>query len=162
MQNTPSTSSIHRLAAWCRDWLRSAHAGLDPQGFFRGHAGHAEPFTVIFPGMGRVTFVADPPSCGEILTIPREELCAPAPNPIEPIVGPESVMLASGEQHRRQRALLSPPFHGAQMRAQADAMAQAVREQTAGWRTGDVIPLHATAQAITLRIIIQMVLGVAA
>jgi cytochrome P450 len=107
-----------------------------------------------------VTFVADASSCHEILTIPREELCAPTPNPIAPIVGPESVILSSGEQHRRQRALLSPPFHGAKMHAQADAMARAVREQTAGWRTGDVIPLHATAQAITLRIIIQMVLGV--
>lgn len=77
---------VRRLVAWSGDWLRSAHAGLDPQAFFRGFAGRNEPFTVIFPGMGRVTFVADPPSCREILTIPREELCAPSPNPIEPIV----------------------------------------------------------------------------
>lgn len=154
--------SVRNSALWCRDWLRSARAAPDPQRFFRGRAGNTEPFTLIFPGMGRVTLVTDPSASREILTTPREMFCAPTPNPIEPIIGPESVILTSGEQHRHQRALLSPPFHGAQMRARAEAMETAVREQAAQWQVGDRIALHGAAQAITLRIIIQMVLGVAA
>ena len=98
----------------------------------------------------------------EILTTPREALCAPTPNPIEPIVGPESVILTSGAVHRRQRTRLSPAFHGAQMRRRAEGMASAVIDEISPWRAGDRVALHTTAQSITLRIIIQVVLGVAA
>ena len=145
-----------------RDWLRSARAGMDPDRFMRQHAGDKEPFTVIFPGMGPVHFVATREAAREILTTPREVLCAPTPNPIEPIVGPESVILTSGAVHRRQRTLLSPAFHGAQMREHADGMARAVVDEIEPWRAGDRVALHATAQSITLRIIIRTVLGVEA
>ena len=145
---------------WCEDWWRSFRAGLDPDGVMRKCAGRPDPFTVIFPGMGRVHFVATPEGAREILTLPRDVLCAPTPNPIEPIVGPSSVILTSGEQHRRQRKQLAPGFRGAETRRRAHAMAMAVIKDTAGWRPGDRIALHHTSQAITKRIIIQTVLGV--
>src|SRR5687768_3515659 len=34
-------------------------------------------------------------------------------SPLRPIVGPNSVLTAVGERHRRQRKLLMPSFHGA-------------------------------------------------
>jgi cytochrome P450 len=150
------------VTRWVEDWLRSLRAGLDPDGFLRRRADRSDPFTIIFPGMGRVRFVATVDGAREILTTPREVLCAPTPNPIESMVGPESVILTSGEHHRAQRGLLSPAFHGGQMRARADSMAAAVADETATWRAGDHVRLHSRAQAITLRIIIQTVLGVAA
>ena len=123
-------------------------------------ADRTDAFTVNFPGMGGVHFVATSEGAREILTLPREILSAPTPNPIEPIVGPSSVILTSGDQHRRQRRLLSPAFRGAQMRGRARAMAQAVTADSARWRAGDRITLHQVSQAITKRIIIQTVLGV--
>ncbi len=128
----------------------------------RQRAGDPGPFTLIFPGMGPVHFVATVDAAREILTTPREALCAPTPNPIEPIVGPESVILTSGAVHRGQRTLLSPAFHGAQMRDRAEGIASAVIDEISPWRAGDRVALHTTAQSITLRIIIQVVLGVAA
>jgi cytochrome P450 len=128
----------------------------------RRYASCTTPFTLIFPGMGRVNFIATSEGAREILTLPREVLCAPTPNPIEPIVGPTSVILTSGEQHRRQRKMLSPVFRGAHVRERAHAMANAVVEDTARWRPGDRIALHHISQAITKRIIIQTVLGVGA
>ena len=154
------SSGSHRQR-W-RDWLRSARAGMDPEGFMRQRAGDPGPFTLIFPGMGPVHFVATVDAAREILTTPREALCAPTPNPIEPIVGPESVILTSGAVHRGQRTLLSPAFHGAQMRDRAEGIASAVIDEISPWRAGDRVALHTTAQSITLRIIIQVVLGVAA
>jgi cytochrome P450 len=142
--------------------LRSARAGMDPDGFMRQRAGDSRPFTLIFPGMGPVHFVASVDAAREILTIPREVLCAPTPNPIEPIVGTESVILTSGEVHRRQRTLLSPAFRGAQMRGRAEGMASAVIDEIGPWRAGDRVGLHTTARSIALRIVIQVVLGVAA
>jgi cytochrome P450 len=123
-------------------------------------AERTDAFTVNFPGMGGVHFVATAEGAREILTLPREVLSAPTPNPIEPIVGPSSVILTSGEQHRRQRRMLSPAFRGAQMRGRAYTMAQAVTADSADWRAGDRIALRQVSQAITKRIIIQIVLGV--
>jgi len=57
-------------------------AGFDPDGVMRECAARTEPFTVIFPGMGRVHFVATAEGAREILTLPRDVLCAPTPNPI--------------------------------------------------------------------------------
>ncbi|BBX95318.1 cytochrome P450 [Mycobacterium lacus] len=142
------------------DWLRSVRVGLNPETYFRQRADQREPFVVIFPGLGPVHFFTTAEDSRRILTTPREALCAPTPNPIEPIVGPNSVILTSGEQHRCQRRLLSPAFHGAHLRQRADSMATAVLAEIAAWRPGDRVALHHTAQSITLRIIIETVLGV--
>jgi hypothetical protein len=107
----------------CQDWWRSLRAGFDPDGVTRECASRTTPFILIFPGMGRVHFVATSDGAREILTLPHDVLCAPTPNPIEPIVGPSSVILTSGEQHRRQRKMLSPVFRGAHIRGRAYAMA---------------------------------------
>ncbi|WP_081665130.1 cytochrome P450 [Mycobacterium sp. UM_CSW] len=147
---------IHRL----RDWARSLRVGLDPERYFRRCADRRDPFVVVFPGLGPVHFVATAQGARQLLTTPRETLCAPTPNPIEPIVGPDSVILTSGEHHRRQRRLLSPAFHGAQLRRRADAIAGAVLAEVESWRPGDRVALHRTTQAITLRIIVETVLGV--
>ena len=142
------SSGSHRQT-W-RDWLRSARAGMDPDGFMRQCAGDPGPFTLIFPGMGPVHFVASVDAAREILTTPREALCAPTPNPIEPIVGPESVILTSGAVHRRQRTLLSPAFHGAQMRDgpkawQARSSTRSVHGGPATSRAAHHSPIHHTA-----------------
>jgi cytochrome P450 len=142
------------------DWARSARVGLDPESYFRRRADRPDPFVVIFPGLGPVHFVATARDAQQLLTVPREALCAPTPNPIEPIVGPNSVILTSGEHHRRQRRLLSPAFHGANMRRRADSMARAVLAEVESWRPGDRVALRRMTQSVTLRIIIETVLGV--
>ncbi|MGV7956967.1 cytochrome P450 [Mycobacterium persicum] len=139
--------------------LRSVRAGLDPETYFRRQSDRPDPFVVIFPGLGRVHFFTTAEDSRRILTMPREALCAPTPNPIESIVGPNSVILTSGEQHGCQRRLLSPAFQGAPMRRRADTMATAVLTEITDWRPGDRVPLHRTARKITLRIIIETVLG---
>lgn len=145
----------HWLAA-----LKSLPAGLDPDGYFRRQAGRRDQFAVMFPGLGPVHFVATVVGARDVLRAPRALLCAPTPNPIEPVVGPDSVILTSGERHRRTRRLLLPAFQGVRMRERADALARAVTEETDTWRTGDRIPIHSTAQSITLRIIVRAVLGI--
>jgi cytochrome P450 len=140
--------------------LKSLPAGLDPDGYFRRRAGRRDQFAVMIPGLGPVHFVATVVGARDILRAPGALLTAPTPNPIEPVVGTDSVILTSGERHRRTRQLLLPAFHGGRMRERADALARAVTEETETWRTGDRIPIHSTAQSITLRIIVRAVLGI--
>jgi cytochrome P450 len=118
-----------------------------------------EPFVITFPGLGPVYFTATVDGTREILSAPREGSSAPAPNPIEPIVGPNSVILTSGEHHSRTRQLLQPPFRGSQTDTRANCVAQSVIEETRSWQPGDRIRLHTVSQSITLRIIIRVVLG---
>jgi cytochrome P450 family 110 len=79
-----------------RTMFRSMWAGLDPDGYFRRQAGRRDPFTVAFPGVGPVHFFATAQAARDILSASAAILEAPTPNPIEPIVGKDSVILVSG------------------------------------------------------------------
>ncbi|HKI42924.1 MAG TPA: cytochrome P450, partial [Mycobacterium sp.] len=104
---------------------RAAWAGIDPDGFFRRHASDTKPFLVRFPGLGEVLFVSTVAGARDILTAPATLCRAPLPNPIEPVVGQNSLILLSGEAHRRTRSILMPPFRGELMRSYVDLIADA-------------------------------------
>jgi cytochrome P450 len=140
--------------------FRSIWAGLDPDGFFRRQTGRRDPFTVVFPGLGPVHFFASADAARDLLTAPAEILEAPTPNPIEPIVGKNSVILISGEDHRSKRRMLMGALHGQRMRARAEMMARAASEESAAWRPGRRIPIATAARSITLRIIVLAMFGV--
>jgi cytochrome P450 len=140
--------------------FRSMWAGLDPDSYFRRQAGRRDPFAVAFPGLGKVHFFATAQAARDILSAPATVMEAPTPNPIEPIVGRDSVILVSGEDHRCKRRLLMPALHGRRMRARAAVMDDAARTESASWRSGDRIALSAAARSIALRIIILAIFGV--
>ena len=143
-----------------RTVFRSMWVGLDPDGYFRRQAGRRDPFIVAFPGLGPVHFFATAQAARDILSAPAAGCEAPTPNPIEPIVGTHSVILVSGEGHRRKRRLLMPALHGQRMRERAAVMDRAARMESARWRPGDRIALSASARSIALRIIILAMFGV--
>ena len=143
-----------------RTMFSSMWAGLDPDGYFRSQAGRRDPFTVAFPGLGPVHFFATAQAARDILTAPAAISEAPTPNPIEPIVGKDSVILVSGEEHRRKRRMLMPALHGQRMRDLAVVMDRAARTETERWKPGDRIALSAAARSIALRVIILAVFGV--
>ncbi len=143
-----------------RTMFRSVRAGLDPDGYFRRQAGRRDPFTVAFLGLGPVRFFATAQAAHDILSAPAAILEAPTPNPIEPIVGKDSVIFVSGEEHRRKRRLLMPALHGQRMLTRAAVMDRAARTETARWRPGDRIALSAAARSIALRVIVLAVFGV--
>lgn len=139
---------------------RAAWAGADPEGFFRRHAVDGAPFQVRFPGLGEVLFFSSADGARDILTAPGALCRAPLPNPIEPVVGRNSLILLSGEAHRRARSVLMPPFRGELMRHYVDLIAEATAQQIAAARPGDRLLVGRTAQGVTLDVIIRVVFGV--
>ncbi|MCV7178578.1 cytochrome P450 [Mycolicibacterium sphagni] len=139
---------------------RAAWAGVDPEGFFRRHAADPTPFSVRFPGLGEVLFVSTADGARDILTAPAALCRAPLPNPIEPVVGQNSLILLSGEAHRRARSILTPPFRGDLMRFYVDMIAEAAEEHIADLHPGDQLLVGDAAQAITLDVVIRVVFGV--
>lgn len=139
---------------------RAIWAGVDPDGMFRRHAGDTGPFVVRFPGLGTVLFFATEDAARDVFTAPSASCRAPLPNPIEPVVGENSLILLSGEPHRQARSVLTPPFRGEVMRGYADLIAEATEHAIADLHSGDELLVGRVAQAITLDVVIRVVFGV--
>jgi cytochrome P450 len=141
--------------------VRAAKAAADPVGFFTSRAADPRPSALHFPGLGEVVFHGSSGAAREILTAPSHACRAPLPNPIEPVVGPASLILLSGEQHRRERALLTPAFHGEQIKSYAEVIAAAAAHQIGALCPGHSVDVYDLAVDITLDVAIRVVFGVA-
>ncbi|WP_280274276.1 cytochrome P450 [Nocardia wallacei] len=142
-------------------------AGIDFERYFRWRRNReGDPFFVRFPGFGAVLFTGTSAGATELFRAPREILTPPQPNPIEPLVGSASLILARAQRHRRERTLLAPAFHRDRIRRYGNTVRDAVLDEMDGagstppWRPGTRIDGRAAARAITLRVILAAVFGV--
>jgi cytochrome P450 len=76
------------------------------------------------------------------------------------LVGADSLLLLSGERHKRERKLMSPAFHGSRMRAYGPIAQRATQEAIAQWRPGSALTARPAMQRITLDVILRAVFGV--
>jgi cytochrome P450 len=106
-------------------------------------------------------FVSNPEALQQILTSDTKEFAAPSDwnNVFEPMLGKNSVIMVSGEVHRRHRQLLMPPFHGDRMRTYGQVMNQVTEEIISKWEIGKNFDVRQQMQGITLRVIMQAVFG---
>ncbi len=81
---------------------------------------------------------------------------------VSPLLGESSVLLTSGERHRRDRKLLTPPFHGARMRAYGQLAQRATLQRASTWSAGRPFRMQDAASEIAIDIIVQAVFGVEA
>jgi cytochrome P450 family 110 len=139
---------------------RAVAAGIDPVGFFQRHAGDDHPFTVRFPGLGEVAFFGTEGAARDLFSAPASASRAPLPNPIEPVLGSGSLILMSGAEHRRERSLLMPAFHGDRIKSYAETFASATSEETSTLAPGASFPVYELAVRITLHVAIRVVFSV--
>src|SRR5262245_35942252 len=74
-------------------------------------------------------------------------------------VGRNSVLVLDEEPHARQRRVLLPPLKGERMRSFFDAMQAATVEAAQAWPVGRTLGMLGPMQQITLRVMLQVVLG---
>src|SRR3954470_8175269 len=117
-------------------------------------------FTLQLP-LGPIVAVADPALIKRVFTGDPKVLRAGEGNaPLEPVVGPDSLLLLDGARHLRRRRLVLPPFHGERLLAYADDMARITREDVARWAREAPFALEPHLRAITLAIIVRVVFGI--
>jgi cytochrome P450 len=145
-----STASAMARAVW---------VGIDPEGFFRRHSSDTEPFLLRLPGLREALFVSTVDGARDILTAPGTLCRAPLPNPIEPLVGQNSLILLSGEPHRRTRNILMPALCGEHLRGYVDLIADVTNDEIAALQPGDQLVVRDAAQAITLDVVIRVLFG---
>ncbi|MCX4241687.1 cytochrome P450 [Paraliomyxa miuraensis] len=79
---------------------------------------------------------------------------------IAALTGPRSVFQLRDVEHRRHRRLIMPSFHGARMRAYAEAMRDTTRTVLGEAAGRGTVRLHDLTQRISLEVIIRAVFGV--
>lgn len=72
---------------------------------------------------------------------------------------PNSVLVLDGAEHRRQRRLLLPPFHGEWMRSYDGVMTAITEQEVSRWPRDREFPLRVSMQAITFEVILRAVFG---
>ncbi|HTR73865.1 MAG TPA: cytochrome P450 [Solirubrobacterales bacterium] len=118
-------------------------------------------FSVRFLGFERpMVMVSDPAAVKALYTERRNGLPPGRSFQLEPVLGPRSVLLLTGEEHIARRRLMLPPFHGERMRSYEGVVGEIVTAEIDSWQLGREFPIHARMQAVTLEVILRVVFGV--
>lgn len=140
--------------------LQTALYARDSYGYLIGlQRKYGDIFTV--PTLnGTLVITGDPAHVQQIFSADPDTFEIFGGSSIEPLVGPNSVLLLSGARHRRERKLLVPPFHGARMRAYGETIRQAALAAMASWPMGQTFAIQTSTQWISLEVIVRAVFGV--
>ncbi|MSR48403.1 MAG: cytochrome P450 [Planctomycetes bacterium] len=122
---------------------------------------HGDRFTVRLAGFGTFVMLARPSAVLEVFRGDPTALHSGEANRfLAAIVGSRSVLVLDEAAHADQRRALVPALHGERMRAHVDSMRRATEESIANWPRGAPFPLEPRLREITLRTILEVVLGI--
>jgi len=79
---------------------------------------------------------------------------------LEPLLGSNSLLLLEPAQHLARRRLELAPFHGERIRSYIERVRDLIEREVRTWAPGQSVEAHPRAQAVTLTLILELVLGV--
>lgn len=126
----------------------------------RARARYGSAFSVDTLNLGRVVMLADPAEVKQLFQVSPEDADTPDIN-LGSVLGPGSLFAIGGDDHRKQRKLLTPPFHGRRLRAYESLIEQATEREMAAWPPEGSFPVLPSTMRITLNAILQTVFGAA-
>ena len=142
-------------------WLHSLRYMRSPYDYYariRARYGNL----VTLPTVNGTVVLAFTPELAREILAGREEdfVVGFGVDAVAPLLGKDSLLLLSGDRHRRDRRLMSPPFHGARMRSYGPIAQLGARRMMATWKPGDRLTARPLMQAVTLEVILRAVFGV--
>lgn len=144
-------------AAWqLLRWLR------DPLVFLENcQRKYGDTFVLRLAGFGTSVFSSDPEFARAVFAANPDVLQASKGNDVLlPFVGKHSLLTMDGPPHRRDRKLMTPPFHGARMRAYGDIVREATERAIAPWPSSGTVVSHEALQQTSLEVILRAVFGI--
>ncbi|MDC0717960.1 cytochrome P450 [Nannocystis bainbridge] len=140
--------------------LANYRFAVDPYGFFAAcKRRYGDPFAFHLAGK-RLVVTGQPELARVIFTLDPDATRSFGTDHLDALLGDSSLIVVSGERHRRDRKLLTPPFHGARMRSYGAIIREATRRHAAEWKVGQPFVMQHTTQAISLEVIVRAVFGV--
>lgn len=118
-------------------------------------------FTVKLLVFGTGVYVADPAEIKALFTGDQSDLHAGEANaPLAAILGKHSVLVLDGEEHMRQRKLLSPPFQGSAVHSFRSVISDVANTEVDGWHPGEEFAMRDRMRSLTFDVICRAVFGV--
>ena len=125
----------------------------------RGHARYGDTFTVRVGGTPTAVLTRDREVIRRLFT--GDPLIKRHGNDLlRTFVGGQSLLVLEPAEHLARRKMLLPPFHGERVQSYVRLMEQLVAAELDRLAPGDVVAVQPIAQALTLDVILQAVLGV--
>jgi cytochrome P450 len=126
----------------------------------RCRARYGKRFTIRLLGQSPFVILSDPEEIKQVFLAPPDVLHpGEGARILEPVIGPNSVILLDEAPHLRQRKLLLPAFHGEKMQRLSGLMSELAEREVASWPLGEPVALHPRVQKLTLEIILRAVFG---
>jgi cytochrome P450 len=124
---------------------------------------YGDAFLLRFAGYGKFVMLSAPEAVRDVFRGDGHVLHSGEGNEfLVPTVGSSSVLVLDDDPHMKQRRILLPPLKGERMRSFFEAMQQATLEAVRTWPVGRPFRVLEWMQQITLRVILQAVLGLEA
>lgn len=119
---------------------------------------YGEAFALNVPVYGHTVVVCDPQLAKQIFTTSPDVLGNIQPN-LSRLLGSGSVFALDGDNHRRRRRLLAPPFHGKSIKNYENIIVEETLREIAGWPDGEQFATLPSMMRITLNAILRAVFG---
>ncbi|MEV6598716.1 cytochrome P450 [Actinoplanes sp. NPDC051346] len=128
------------------------------RGMHRMRERYGDAFTVNVPPYGRTLVISDPTEVKQLFLADSDAVDKPDRN-LGRVLGPGSLFALMGEEHRRQRKLLVPPFHGRRLAAYEKIVEEETVRELASWPQGRAFATLGSMTRITLNVILRAVFG---
>lgn len=101
----------------------------------RLHKRYGTAFTVRLPRFGKAVVLSEPAEIKALFTAGTDVADLGKPN-LGQFLGPGSLFSLTGEPHRKQRKLLTPPFHGRRLAVYEQLIEDEAVREMASWPSG--------------------------
>ena len=148
----PKTPAIWQTLQWV----------VNPLGFMDTCAQrYGDMFTVyVGENFTPYVFLSHPQAIKQVFAADLNQFDSGAANQIvKPLVGEHSLLLMDGDRHRRERQLLTPPFHGERVRTYGQLICNVTEQVTNQMPLGKSFSVRGLMQEISLRVIVQAIFG---
>ena len=140
-------------------FLQGLYALTRPQrGMPRMRERFGDAFTVNIPIFGRTVVISDPAEIRQLF-MAGPDVADNLDRNLGRVLGPGSLFALSGEEHRTQRKLLVPPFHGRRLAAYEAIIEEETVRELASWPQDTPFATLPSMMRITLNAILRAVFG---
>ncbi|GHJ37061.1 cytochrome P450 [Streptomyces sp. TS71-3] len=128
------------------------------RGMRRMRERYGDAFTVNLPIFGHAVVISAPDEIRQLF-MTGDDVASNLGRNLGRVLGPGSLFALSGEEHRKQRKLLIPPFHGRRLTAYERIVEEEAEREMARWPQDREFPTLPSTMRITLNIILRAVFG---
>ncbi|WP_016949136.1 cytochrome P450 [Anabaena sp. PCC 7108] len=105
-------------------------------------------------------FISKPQAIQQIFTTDPKDLDSGLAAGFQaPLLGKKSLLALDGKPHRRERKLLTPPFHGERILAYGELISEITEKVTRKWQIGQPFSVLSSMQEISFQVILKAVFG---